>query len=299
MGEAFCPSLELPHLRLGGQGAEKRPSPGGRGGQVAAAGAGAALPGRGRLGWAGLGAAARCPSPGPALPGGAVPRALCPQLPTRRGVSSSGLPTAAPELCRERSRGGLLPSRGPKGRTVRGPLSLGNGGHGGAARGRAPAVGLPPRAARGRPRRSRGGSRGSRAGGLGGRRGERGGRRARRGRREGRGEGAWRAPLGTGPPPSAAFGSDLGTAQKPGVVPGVKAGERCAWRCPCELPHTQAAAAPPFKKGSSAGGWGPGGRPLPPRAGQMFPFKGPVNRSSGVCPGWEHSPGKSCCSPAS
>lgn len=56
MGEAFCPSLQLPHLRLGGQGAEKRPSPGGSGGQVAAAGAaagagaGAALLGRGRLG---------------------------------------------------------------------------------------------------------------------------------------------------------------------------------------------------------------------------------------------------------
>lgn len=36
------------------------------------------------------------------------------------------------------------------------------------------------------------------------------------------------AHLGTGLPPTAAFSSDLGTAQKPGAVPGVKAAERCA-----------------------------------------------------------------------
>lgn len=52
MGEVFCPSLQLPHLRLGGQGAEKRPSPGGSGGQVAALGLGLRC-------WAGAGWAER------------------------------------------------------------------------------------------------------------------------------------------------------------------------------------------------------------------------------------------------
>lgn len=181
MGEAFCPSLQLPHLRLGGQGAEKRPSPGGSGGQRGAGGCGWGWGCAAGTGPAGLSAAARCPSLAPALPGGAVPRAL----PSAARSPRSFLvrpPHGGSGTLQGKEPGRSPAFPGPRRPPRAGPAVPGERRPGGAARGRAPAVGLPPRAARGRPRRCRGGSQGRSPPGPGGSRGLRGARGGRRAR---------------------------------------------------------------------------------------------------------------------
>lgn len=218
MGEAFCPSLQLPHLRLGGQGAEKRPSPGGSGGQRGAGGCGWGWGCAAGTGPAGLSAAARCPSLAPALPGGAVPRALPSAARSPRsflvrpphggsGTLQGKEPGRSPAFPCPRCRAAPSGCPGPAATLSGwepGPLPARAGGLQGAPGGAGRPQGEAAAAAWGRD---------------GGARSERVALKTARRRQ---------AHLGTGLPPTAAFSSDLGTAQKPGAVPGVKAAERCA-----------------------------------------------------------------------
>lgn len=163
-GRSVLPFSPAPAPPARGAGGRKAAVPGG---QRGAGGCGWGWGCAAGTGPAGLSAAARCPSLAPALPGGAVPRAL----PSAARSPRSFLvrpPHGGSGTLQGKEPGRSPAFPGPRRPPRAGPAVPGERRPGGAARGRAPAVGLPPRVARGRPRRCRGGSRGRSPPGPGG-----------------------------------------------------------------------------------------------------------------------------------